>query len=112
MGAIERHISDAACVGIHRPSLRAPQAGSPGPGSADELVAALAEQLVLYAQQMHVPRQIVDALMRVPPDRLEFLSPAELATYGIQRVDAVAREERRARPPSLRHPRAAHQPSP
>ena len=72
----------------------------PRPGSEDAIVAALAEQLVLYAQQMNVPRQIIDALMVVPPDRVEFLSVSELATYGIQRVDAVALEERRARSPS------------
>jgi hypothetical protein len=112
MGAIERHISNDARVGIHRPSLRAPQAGGPRPGSEDTIVAALAEQLVLYAQQMNVPRQIIDALMVIPPDRVEFLSVSELATYGITRVDAVALEERRARSPSLLHPRAAQQPSP
>jgi hypothetical protein len=84
-------------VGLHRPSLRAPQAGGQGQGRADEIVEALAEQLVLYAQQMHVPRTIIDALMAVPPDRVKLLSTAELATYGINARDAVALEERRAR---------------
>jgi hypothetical protein len=97
MGAIERHISDGARVGIHRPSLRAPPAGGPGQGSADEIVETLAEQLVLYAQQMNVPRTIIDALMMVPPDRVKPLSAAELATYGINVRDAVASKERRAR---------------
>jgi hypothetical protein len=54
------------------------------------------EQLVLYAQQMNVPRTIIDALMLVPPDRVELLSASELATYGINALDAVALEERRA----------------
>ena len=72
----------------------------------------LSEQLVLYAQQMNVPRKIIDTLMLVPPDRIELLSASELATYGIKRVDAVALEERRARSQSLLHPRAAPQPSP
>jgi hypothetical protein len=97
MGAIERHISSSARVGIHRPSLRALQAGGPGQGSADVIVEALAEQLVLYAQQMNVPRTIIDALMVVPPDRVELLSASELATYGINVRDAVALEERRVR---------------
>jgi hypothetical protein len=69
-------------------------------------------QLVLYAQQMHVPRTIIDALMGVPPDRVKLLSASELATYGIQRVDAVALEERRARSQPLLHPRAAPRFSP
>ena len=112
MGAIERHISGDARVGLHRPSLRAPQEGGPRPGSEDEVVAAIAEQLVLYAQQMNVPRTIIDAMMLVPPDRVELLSASELATYGMKRVDTVALEERRARSRPLLHPRAAPEPSP
>ena len=83
MGAIERYLSGDARVGIHRPSLRAPQAGKPGQGSEDTIVEALSEQLVLYAQQMHVSRTLIDAMMAVPPDRIKFVSVAELATYGI-----------------------------
>jgi ATP-dependent protease ClpP protease subunit len=96
MGAIERTISGDARVGIHRPSLQAPQEGGPRQASEDEIVAAMFEQLVLYAQQMNVPRTIIDALMLVPPDRVELLSASELATYGINALDAVALEERRA----------------
>jgi hypothetical protein len=96
MGAIERTISRDARVGIHRPSLQAPQEGGPRQASADKIVAAMSEQLALYAQQMNVPRTIIDALMVVPPDRLEFLSASELATYGINVRDAVALEKRRA----------------
>jgi ATP-dependent protease ClpP protease subunit len=107
MGAIERHISGDARVGIHRPSLRAPQAGGPRQVSEDEIVDAMSEQLVLYAQQMNVPRKIIDALMVVPPDRVELLSASELATYGISALDAGALEERRARSQSLLHPGAA-----
>jgi hypothetical protein len=107
MGAIERHISGDVRVGIHRPSLRAPQEGGPRPASEDEIVKAISESLVLYAQQMNVPRKIIDALMLIPPDRVEFLSASELATYGINTRDAVALAERRARSQSLLHPGAA-----
>jgi ATP-dependent protease ClpP protease subunit len=96
MGAIERTISGDARVGIHRPPLRAPQEGGPRQASEDGIVAAMSEQLVLYAQQMNVPRTIIDVLMLVPPDRVEFLSASALATYGINALDAVALEERRA----------------
>ena len=112
MGAIQRHISGDACVGIHRPSLRAPQAGGSRQGSEDRVVDALSEQLVLYAQQMNVPRKIIDAMMLVPPDRVELLNASELATYGIKRVDAVALKERGARFQPLLHPRAAQEPLP
>ena len=107
MGAVERHISSDARVGIHRPALRAPQAGELRPVSEDTIIAAMSAQLVLYAQQMHVPRTIIDALMAVPPDRIEILSAAALATYGIHTRDAVALEARRARSQSLLQPRTA-----
>jgi hypothetical protein len=96
MGAIERTISGDARVGIHRPSLQAAQEGGPRQASEDEIIAAMSVQLVLYAQQMNVPRTFIDALMLVPPDRVELLSASELATYGINALDAVALEERRA----------------
>src|SRR5215471_5505885 len=82
MGAIERHISGGR-VGIHRPSLRAPREGGPRQGNEDEIVEAMSGQLVLYAQQMNVPRTIIDAMMLIPPDRVKLLSAAELAAYGI-----------------------------
>jgi ATP-dependent protease ClpP protease subunit len=96
MGAIERTINGDARVGIHRPSLRAPQEGGPRQANEDEIVAAMSEQLVLYAQQMNVSRTIIDALMVLPPDRVEILSTSALATYGINALDAVALEERHA----------------
>lgn len=90
MGATERNISGAARLGIHRPSLGASaQGGSKQPGE-DAIVEALSEQLVLYAQQMNVPRKIVDDAMSVPPDRVERLSAADLAAYGIGAVDPDA----------------------
>ena len=87
MGAIERHISGDARVGIHRPSLRVPQEGGPRLASEDELVKVMSESLVLYAQQMHVPRKLIDAMMVIPPDRVVFLSASELATYGINALE-------------------------
>jgi hypothetical protein len=104
MGARERHLSGGARVGIHRPSLRAPPAGDAQPGSEDAIVGAMAEQLERYAEDMHVPRTIIDVMMTVPPDRMRFLSPAELTTYGIPVREAVTLQERRAAPPAQRPP--------
>ena len=39
---------------------------------------------------MNVPRKIVDDAMSVPPDRVERLSAADLAAYGIGAVDPDA----------------------
>ena len=94
MGAVERHISHSARLGIHRPSLAGPLAGEPRHASEDEIVDALAEQLVLYAQQMNVPRKIVDTMMSVPADRVQRLSASQLAGYGIHPVDPLASKKR------------------
>jgi ATP-dependent protease ClpP protease subunit len=107
MGAIERRISSDARLGIHRPSLRGWRQGGPNHASEGEIVDAMTEQLAGYAEEMNVPREIVDALMLVPPDRVELLGPSELARYGIYAIDPVAMAERRARSPSLRDPRPA-----
>jgi hypothetical protein len=103
MGARERHISSDARVGLHRPALHVPQDGGPRHARADALVQAMVEALVLYAQQMHVPRTIIDTMMALPPDRIAFLSAAALAAYGIP-----VREEPRARAQALLHPGATH----
>jgi ATP-dependent protease ClpP protease subunit len=106
MGAIERDISGDARLGIHRPSLGASREAGPKQASEDAIVAAMAEQLAVYAQQMNVPRRIVDDMLRVPPDRIELLSASELARYGIPAVDPVARDERRSGSRSPEYPEA------
>ena len=73
--------------------VEAREKGGPRHASEDEIVAAMSEQFVLYAQQMNVPRTIIDAMMLIPPDRVKLLSAA---TYGINTRDAVALEARRA----------------
>ena len=83
MGAVERHIGDGARVGIHRPSLGASARGGPKQGGEDAIVDSMTAQLALYAQQMGVPRAIIDAMMAIPADRIRMLSASELAAYGI-----------------------------
>jgi ATP-dependent protease ClpP protease subunit len=87
MGAVERNVSGGARLGIHRPSLGASARGGPKEAGEDAIVDAMAAQLALYAQQMNVPRRIVDEMMSIPADRLRSLRPSELAGYGISRVD-------------------------
>ena len=83
MGAVERSVSDGARVGIHRLSLRA----TPAASRDDALVDAMAEGVLLYAEQMNVPRAIVDEMMSIPADRVELLTPQQLARYGIPSID-------------------------
>ncbi len=107
MGAIERRVSGDARLGIHRPSLGAPGQAGPKQASEDEIVDAMSGPLLLYAQQMNVPRKIIDDSMSVPADRVRQLSAADLAGYGIHAVDPLVLEERRARSHSLSRPGAA-----
>jgi hypothetical protein len=44
----------------------------------------MAPQLVLYAEQMNVPKRIVDDLMAIPADRLRYLKPADLADWAVR----------------------------
>ena len=81
MGAVARDVSDGARVGIHRPSL----GGSDGSRPRERAtVDAMAEGIALYADQMDVPRRIVDRMMAIPSDRVELLRSSDLAAYGIQ----------------------------
>lgn len=107
MGAIERRVSGDARLGIHRPSLGAPGQAGPKQASEDEIVDAMSGPLLLYAQQMNVPRKIIDDSMSVPADRVRQLSAADLAGYGIHAVDPLVLEERRARSQSFSRPGAA-----
>jgi hypothetical protein len=90
MGAVERHVSEAARLGIHRPSLGASGRGGPKQAGEDAIVDAMAGQLALYAQQMNVPRKIVDEMMSIPADRLRLLKPSAMAAYGILAIDPIA----------------------
>jgi hypothetical protein len=91
MGAVERNVSEAARLGIHRPSLGASWRGGQKEAGEDATVDAMAAQLALYAEQMNVPRKIVDEMMSIPADHLRRLRPSDLAAYGIFAIDPIAR---------------------
>ena len=75
MGATSRRVARNARVGIHRPSL--------GEARSDALVDSMSAQIVLYAEQMQVPRRIVDEMMATPTDRLRYLTEVELADWVV-----------------------------
>jgi len=76
IGAASRSVADGARVGIHRPSLG-------GPGN-DPRVESMSGAIALYADEMKVSRGLIDDMMAVPADRIRFLTPADLARYGIR----------------------------
>jgi ATP-dependent protease ClpP protease subunit len=91
MGAVEGSVSDGARLGIHRPSLGASARAGQREGGREAIVDAMAEGVVLYAEQMNVPRRIVDEMMSIPSDRVKLLKASDLAEYGIFPIDLGAR---------------------
>lgn len=83
MGATERDLDAGARVAIHRPSLGTSERD-------DAMVEAMSAQLVQYAQQMNVARDLVDDMMRIPADRLRWLRPSDLVAYGLVETDPIA----------------------
>ena len=79
MGATARSVAPGGRVGIHRPSL--------GTEGSERLVESLGRQIVLYAEEMNVPRRIVDDMMATPSSRLRYLTPAELSGWVVVSAD-------------------------
>ena len=75
MGTTHRSIAPDARIGIHRPSLLDSDDAT--------LVASMEESIAHYATQMTGSRRIVGAMMSIPSDRVRYLRPADLASYGI-----------------------------
>jgi len=75
MGGAEREVAAGARIGLHRPSLGDPRR--------DTLVSTMSEQVVQYAEEMGVSRQIVDDMFAIPASRVRFVTTAELARYGL-----------------------------
>ena len=88
-------ISTLASTAVDPARARAPSATAPsgrgGPKQAgeDAIVDAMAAPLALYAQQMNVPRAIVDEMMSIPAHRLRLLRSSDLAGYGIFAVQPI-----------------------
>jgi len=75
MGATERTVAARARVGLHRPSLGDPRRNA--------LVPAMSEAMAHYAEEMGVSRRIVDDMLAIRGGRVRFVTPAELASYGM-----------------------------
>ena len=75
MGATTRSVGGNARLGIHRPSLR--DVDDPA------LVDTMKESMDFYAGEMTGSHRIVDDMMTIPSESVRYLTPGELAGYGI-----------------------------
>jgi ATP-dependent protease ClpP protease subunit len=94
-GAVDRQIGKTAAVGIHRPFLiTSPQ----NPLTTEQVKQAyehMLQDMRAYLREMNVSERLADDMLAVEPQRVRFLTQAELTEYGLGRVDP-AEQQRRA----------------
>ena len=78
LGGVRRTVSDGARVGIHQISQGA---GEPGPGSSE--CQSLLSQIAAHLLRMGAAIDILTIAVRVPPERLYWLSLPELARFHV-----------------------------
>ncbi|PWC53620.1 ATP-dependent Clp protease proteolytic subunit [Azospirillum sp. TSO22-1] len=88
-GASMRDIAGA--VGIHRPYFEVPT-GALTVAGVQAASDKVAEEMRAYFRGMNVSAQIVDDMLLIPPERVRWLTAAELRQYGIADEDPVYRE--------------------
>jgi ATP-dependent protease ClpP protease subunit len=89
-GATHRNIIGR--VGIHRPYFETPTSEVDFK-KVQSAYSAMTEQIRSYFREMNISERLADDMMIVGPERVRFLSSAELASYGLGIVDPVASEE-------------------
>jgi hypothetical protein len=50
------------------------------------------DKLVAYLSSMNVDRALADDMMKIPPENIRYLTPADLNRYGLLERDPVAEE--------------------
>lgn len=88
VGATQRVL--AGQIGIHRPySLRTDVRSYETVQQDQRRLKKIAKQ---YLEEMNVSPSLYDAMVRIPPEKVKFLSPSELHQFGISEVDPVQQE--------------------
>jgi hypothetical protein len=75
-------------VGIHRPFLET----DVDVGTLQSRYRNMTEGIRSYLREMNISDRLADDMMVVPPEKVRFLSVAELAGYGLQIIDPVTEE--------------------
>ena len=89
-GAVTRLMGVMNNIGIHRPySLRTDQREY---STIQEEQRALARRTKAYLEEMNVSPGLYDAMMRIPPEKMRFLSESELEEFGLTATDPAYQE--------------------
>ena len=94
-GGTTRRIT-GAYIGIHRLYFEIPSRFgtpiTPTPAEVSAAMARMRDKLVTYLSAMNVDRTLADDMMKIPPENIRYLTPADLNRYGLLERDPVAEE--------------------
>jgi ATP-dependent protease ClpP protease subunit len=92
-GAIDRIIVNSARVGIHRPyAIRIDPSFSTD--KVREAYRAALQQIRSYLREMNVSERLADDMLAIEPEKVRFLTNAELARYRLLGLDRGEQETR------------------
>jgi ATP-dependent protease ClpP protease subunit len=94
-GAVDRQIGKNAVVGIHRPYLASRPQQRLTSDQVRDAYTSMLQDIRAYLHEMDVPERLADEMLATEPERVHVLTPAELTTYGLARIDS-AEQRRRA----------------
>ncbi|MGE0559371.1 MAG: ATP-dependent Clp protease proteolytic subunit [Burkholderiales bacterium] len=90
VGSTQRLLSDTARIGIHRPySLRTDIRDY---GAVQREHSRLSITAKTYLEEMNIPTNLYDAMMRVPPESMRVLRQQDLVNFGLDQTDPVEQE--------------------
>jgi hypothetical protein len=93
-GAVDRQISDAAVIGIHRPYF-VPSAGQTI--SSEEVSSAyniMLKNIRAYFGEMGISKRLADDMLATEPENVHVLTREELDKYGLSRLDPTEQQRR------------------
>jgi ATP-dependent protease ClpP protease subunit len=93
-GAVHRSFNQSTSrLGIHRPYLDVPQQ-EVSPERVREIYRQVLRDVRTYLQEMNVSEQLAEAMFRIEPEKLRFLTESNAAAYGLTEWDPVYKEIR------------------
>jgi ATP-dependent protease ClpP protease subunit len=92
-GAVQRRIGDLGTVGIHRPFLETPKR-SATTDQVKNAYQAVLRDMRTYLREMNVAERLADDMLGTEPEKVHFLTRAELKAYGLSGVDPAEQQTR------------------